>query len=56
MSYRFKTDGMGFAEFEEGKNLFFSKQKPNLPSKDSFQPEIEGGLCWQRAAEGSKRI
>jgi len=44
------------AEFEERENLSFSKEKPNLPSKDSFQPEIEGGLCWQRAAEGSKRI
>jgi len=56
MSYRFRADGMGFAIIEERKNLSFSKERPNLPSEDSFRPEIEGGLCWQRAVEGSKRI
>jgi hypothetical protein len=42
MSYRFRTHGMGFAEIEQGRNLSFSKGKPNLPRKDSSRPEIEG--------------
>ena len=54
MSYRFRTHGMGFAEIEQRRYLSFSKEKPNLPRKDSFRPEIEGGLYWQRAVEGSK--
>jgi hypothetical protein len=33
--------------------LPFSKEKPNLPRRDSFRPEIEGGLYWQRTVDGS---
>jgi hypothetical protein len=37
MGYRFKTDGMGFAAFEERRNLSFSKEKPKF-AKQGFIP------------------
>jgi hypothetical protein len=49
MSYGFKTNGVGFAE--QRYHLSFTKERPNFPNKDSFRPEIEGGLFWQRAAK-----
>ena len=33
---------MGFAEIKQRRYLSFSKEKPNLPRKDSFRPEIGG--------------
>jgi hypothetical protein len=52
MSYRFRTDGMGFAQ--QTKYLSFSKENPNLPGKASLRPATDGGLYWQKTVEGSK--
>jgi hypothetical protein len=52
ISYRFRTHGMGFAKIEQRRYLSFSKEKPNLPGKDSFRPEIGGRFI---LAEGGKR-
>jgi len=52
MSYKFRRDGMRFAQLK--KYLSFSGEKLNLPGKDSFRPVTDGNLYPQRTAEGSK--